>query len=168
MIGYRSDLGTVAAMVAAAVAMVMLFVYLGIMRQEADSPAPWFVAALVLGVVAAGYGANPPSPHRGSALMLAGSVLAAIGVLVIFSIGLPILLAGALCLLAGVRSAARPPSWHALPPDHEPAPPSGAATGQTTVPKAAEGRAVQVGVQRVTTPTVWRVLLREAGSEGVW
>jgi len=99
------DLVSAAAMVAAAVALVMLLVYLGIMRQEADSPAPWFVAALVLGVVAAGYGAHPASPHRGSALILAGLVLAAIGVLAIFSIGLPILLAGALCLAAGARAA---------------------------------------------------------------
>ena len=113
---HRFDLVSLAASVAAAITLFMVVVYLAIMRQEGDSPAAWFLAALVLGVVAAGYGANPASPYRGSALMLAGLVLAAAGMLAIFSIGLPILLAGALCLLAGARSARHRPGAPAARP----------------------------------------------------
>ncbi len=94
-----------APVVAAVIALVMVFVYAGIMGQQGDRPVEWFVAALLLGAAAAGYGAIRASPHRGAALLLATLVLVAVGVLAILSIGFPILVAGALCLFAAVRSA---------------------------------------------------------------
>lgn len=99
----RPRLDTDAA-VAAALVLVMMVVYLWRMRQESDEPVAWFLAALVLGAAAAGYGAYTDSPRRGAALLLAGFVLAAVGMLAILSIGLPILVAGALCLRAAARS----------------------------------------------------------------
>jgi len=100
----RSRLDLVA-VVAAVLALVIIVVYLWIMRQESDRPVLWFLAALILGAAAAGYGAITASPHRGAALLLAGVVLAVMGVLAILSIGFPILVAGALCLFSAARSA---------------------------------------------------------------
>ena len=101
----RSRLDPFAA-VAAVLALGMAGVYLWVMRLESDRPVAWFLAALLLGAGAAGYGASTGSPHRGAALILAGVVLAAMGVLAIFSIGLPVLAAGALCLFsAAIRKA---------------------------------------------------------------
>lgn len=93
------------AVMATALALVMAIAYLWIMSQETDQPVAWFLVALILGAVAAGYGTNPGAPHRGAALLLAGLVLAATGVLAILSIGFPILVAGTLCLFAAARSA---------------------------------------------------------------
>jgi len=93
------------ALVGAVLALVMVVGYLAIMRQESDRPVAWFLAALILGAAAAGYGTITAAPYRGAALLLAGVVLAAVGVLAILSIGFPILLAGALCLVSAARSA---------------------------------------------------------------
>jgi len=83
-------------------ALGMAVVYLWLMQLESDRPVAWFLAALLLGAGAAGYGAVRASPHRDAALILAGVVLTTLGVLAIFSIGLPILAAGALCLSSAV------------------------------------------------------------------
>ena len=106
---HRWDLVCVAALVASAITLFMMVVYLWIMRREADAPAAWFVAGLILGVLAAGYGAAPGSAYRGSALILAGMILVVVGALAILSIGMPILLAGALCLFAGARTSRASP-----------------------------------------------------------
>lgn len=95
------------ALTAAVLALAMLLGYLEIMRRESDVPAPWFVAALILGSALAGYGANVGAHHRGSALLLAGLLLAVVGVLAVPTIGLPILVAGVLCLVAAARSSQR-------------------------------------------------------------
>jgi hypothetical protein len=39
---HRFDLVSLAAMVAAAITLFVMVAYLGLMRQEADSPAAWF------------------------------------------------------------------------------------------------------------------------------
>jgi hypothetical protein len=90
---------------AAVLALLMVVTYVSAMAQQGDRPATWFLAALVMGATAAGYGAHPGAPHRRVVLLAAALELSAAGVLAIVSIGLPILLAGMLCLLAGVRSA---------------------------------------------------------------
>lgn len=95
------------ALAAAVLALAVLLGYLAIMRQESDVPAAWFVAALVLGSALAAYGANTGAHHRRAALLLAGLMLAVVGVLAILSIGLPILVAGVLCLVAAARSSQR-------------------------------------------------------------
>jgi len=98
------------ALTAAALALAVLLGYLAIMRQESDVPAAWFVAALVLGAALAVYGANIGAHHRRTALLLAGLMLAVVGVLAIPSIGFPILVAGVLCLVAAARSSGRRPA----------------------------------------------------------
>lgn len=96
------DLSAVAAVT---LSLAMLMVYLWIMSIESDQPAYWFVAALIVGTVGAGYGAPADSPNRLAALLAAGVVLVATGLLAILSIGLPILVAGVLCLVAAARHA---------------------------------------------------------------
>jgi hypothetical protein len=59
--------------------------------------------------VATSYGAVVGAPHRRGALGLAAAVLAVVGVLGILTIGLPILVAGSLALMAATRpSRSRP------------------------------------------------------------
>ncbi len=96
----RLDLAAVAA---AVLAVVNLSVYLMVIRQQDGQPAVWAVAILVLGAAAAGYGSVRNAPYRRAALLSAACGLAALGLLAILTIGMPILLAGLLCLVAAVR-----------------------------------------------------------------
>lgn len=93
---------------ASALALVMLAVYLLVIRQQEGQPASWAVGALLVGAGAAGYGASLTAPYRRGALVLAGLALSLLGVLAILTIGLPILVAGGLCLLAVVRQRPAP------------------------------------------------------------
>lgn len=94
------------ALASALIVLVMLGVYLGIMRGEDDQPAWWFVAALVVGALGSGYGAIAAAPGRIPAVVGAGVLLVGAGFLGLLTIGLPILLAGVLCLVAAARSRA--------------------------------------------------------------
>jgi hypothetical protein len=96
------------ALVAAVLALAMLVVYLVVVRKQDGEPAAWAVSALVLGAVAAGYGAVRTVPGRRASLALAGLVLLAIGVLAILTIGLPMLVAGGLCGIALARATPAP------------------------------------------------------------
>jgi hypothetical protein len=88
---------------ASLLALAMVVAYLVVIQQQDGEPALWVVTALVLGAAAAGYGAVRAFRHRRLALLLAGVVLVVLGMLAIFSIGLPILLAGGLCFVAFAR-----------------------------------------------------------------
>jgi len=88
---------------AAVLTWIMLGVYLALINEQDGNVAVWFVAILVLGAVAAGYGAVTAVPHRRPALVVAGLLLGAAGLVGIASIGLPVLVAGVLCLVAAVR-----------------------------------------------------------------
>lgn len=96
------------AVTAAVLALGMLVVYLSIMWQQDGQPAVWVVAVFVVAAAAAGYGAVVTSRYRRASLLLAGLVLLVLGVLAILSIGLPILAAGALCLIAAARQRPAP------------------------------------------------------------
>jgi hypothetical protein len=91
------------AVTASAVAVAMVLAYLEVVRQQDGDPAAWAVAALLLGGGAASYGAVWRSPYRRTPLVAAGVVLLGVGLLAILSIGLPIMVAGALCLVAAGR-----------------------------------------------------------------
>jgi hypothetical protein len=91
------------AVAASLLAMAMLVAYVSVIRQQGGEPATWAIAALIGGAATAAYGAVVVAPYRRAALMLAGLSLMALGVLAILSIGLPILAAGALCLVAAAR-----------------------------------------------------------------
>lgn len=90
--------------VAGSVLTIAMFVtYLSVIRQQGGDPAAWAVIALIGGAVGAAYGAVVAAPHRRAALTLSGFTLMALGLLAILTIGLPILTAGALCLVAAAR-----------------------------------------------------------------
>lgn len=93
------------AVTGSALALAMLGVYVALMRQQHDQPAAWVLAAFVVGASAAAYGAFAMVPYRRSSLLVAGLVLAMLGMLAILTIGLPILAAGVLCLVAAARPA---------------------------------------------------------------
>ncbi|HET6968249.1 MAG TPA: hypothetical protein VFI44_08230, partial [Ornithinibacter sp.] len=96
---------------AAVLVWVMLGAYLAIVDEQAGDAAVWYVALLVLGAVAAGYGAVTSLPAHRLALVVAGLLLVAAGLLGILTIGLPVLVAGVLCLVAAARPApVDPPS----------------------------------------------------------
>ena len=81
----------------------MLVAYLSILRHQEGEPALWAIAALVLGAVGAGYGISQErtSPARGTGGHRPRTP--GLGGLAILTIGLPILVAGGLCLVAAVR-----------------------------------------------------------------
>ena len=91
------------ALAASLLAGAMVLVYLAVIRAQAGEPAAWAVVALIVGATAAFYGAVVRAPYGRQALVLAGLVLLGLGVLAILTIGLPILLAGALCWVAAAR-----------------------------------------------------------------
>jgi hypothetical protein len=97
---HRLDLLAVGASM---VALAMLVAYLAVINSQDEAPAAWAVAVLVLGASGAAYGAVVRAPYRRAALVAAAVVLLGLGLLAILSIGLPILLAGALCLVAATR-----------------------------------------------------------------
>jgi hypothetical protein len=86
-------------------AVAMTGVYVSVVRGQEEDPAAWYVVALSLGALSAGYGALVPAPQRRTALALAATLLMACGLLGILTIGLPILIAGVLVLVASVRAA---------------------------------------------------------------
>jgi hypothetical protein len=97
--------GSWAARSAALLALVMAGVYVAIMREQGDPPVVWFLGALLLGALGAGYGSVPAARHRTGALVLAGLVLALAGLLALLTIGFPVLVAAALCVAAAAASA---------------------------------------------------------------
>lgn len=86
----------------ATIALTMLVVYLLLIAHQGNEPAIWFLAALGVAILLAAYGAT--GPHR-TALIAAGALLIALGLVGILSIGLPILVAGVLAMVAAARRA---------------------------------------------------------------
>jgi hypothetical protein len=91
---------------AAAIALVMLVVYLAVIQAQEDSPAVWFVVALAVAGLLAAYGA---SRRFRPALLASGALLLVLGLLGILTIGLPLIVAGALAIAAAVRRPAPAP-----------------------------------------------------------
>ncbi|GAA2628514.1 hypothetical protein [Paractinoplanes durhamensis] len=92
--------GRVPAAASAAIALVMIAVYLGLIAHQDGEPAVWFVAGLAAAALLAAYGAARPARL---ALIAAGVLMLAFGLLGILSIGLPIIVAGVLALVAAGR-----------------------------------------------------------------
>jgi hypothetical protein len=91
------------ALFAAVIAAAVAWVYVGLMQTQDDRPLVWVLAVLGGAAVTAAACASTRTPYRRTALCITGSVLLLLGVLAIFSIGLPILVAGALALLSALR-----------------------------------------------------------------
>ncbi|MEP7090967.1 MAG: hypothetical protein ABI776_12770 [Nocardioidaceae bacterium] len=88
------------------VALAMVPLYLLVVSSQGNGAALWVVVALVVAGLCATYGAVRRSPQRLVALGVSTVLLVGVGVLGILSIGLPLLVAGALCLTGLVRSSA--------------------------------------------------------------
>jgi hypothetical protein len=92
------------AVAASLLTIAVLVFYLVLLARQDEQPPAWAVAALLVGAAGAAYGAWFAAPHRRWVLRVAGVTLTLLGVLAILTIGLPIILAGLLCLGASVRS----------------------------------------------------------------
>jgi hypothetical protein len=91
---------------AAAVALItgtMGVVYVLLMRSQGDDPLPWVLAVLCVAAVLALSAASPGASLGPAALSVSGMLLILIGVLGIFSIGLPLLVAGVLATVSAWR-----------------------------------------------------------------
>lgn len=88
------------AAVAATLGLIMIVVYAWLLAAEGDTPVLWYLVALVVATVLTGYGALLTAPRRRTALITAGVLMVVLGLLGIFSIGAPILIAGVLALAA--------------------------------------------------------------------
>jgi hypothetical protein len=95
------------AAIAAVSAVIMSIVYVLVMRQQGDTPLLWVLGLLGCGALLSAYGASRTLPHRRAALLVSGAMLSVLGLLAILSIGLPILIAGVLSVMAA--STARSP-----------------------------------------------------------
>jgi drug/metabolite transporter (DMT)-like permease len=92
------------AAVAAILAAVMMIVYVLLMRQQGDTPLLWVLGLLGCGALLSAYGASRTRPHRQAALLVSGAMLSVLGLLAILSIGLPVVVAGVLSVVAAARS----------------------------------------------------------------
>jgi hypothetical protein len=92
---------------AAVIAAVMVVVYVWLIAQQDSELALWFVAGLVVCALVAAYGSARAAPVRQPALIVSGAALVLLGLLALASIGLPIVVAGVLALVAAARSGRR-------------------------------------------------------------
>ena len=92
-----------AAMLAAAISIVMAIVYLQLMQAEDDEPLAWVLIVLGTSAPLTTYGVRLNASHRQVGLIVAAVELLLLGLLAILTIGLPILVAGALALWASTR-----------------------------------------------------------------
>lgn len=96
----------------AAAACAIAIGYARLMDSQGDSPRAWFLGGLVLAAALAAYAAIRSVPRRTEAIAVSGGVLFTFGILGLFSIGFPILIAGiiAIAFAAKTREERRPQS----------------------------------------------------------
>ncbi len=83
--------------------LVMLVAYLRLIHAQDGSPAAWAVAVLLVAAAGTAYATSRRASHRRPVLVACSVLLVGLGLLAILTIGLPILLAGLLCLAAAAR-----------------------------------------------------------------
>lgn len=91
------------ALTAAIVAAVVAVFYVWLTRQQGNQPLAWVLIVLIACAALAAYGAFWRVPHRRTALVPAVIALTLLGVLGIFSIGLPVLAASVLATISLLR-----------------------------------------------------------------
>lgn len=101
-----------AAVIAAAIPLVMIGFYLGLVRQQGGPIAVWFVVGLAAAALLSTYGAARSAPRRRLALAVAGVVMVALGFLGLLTIGLPILVAGVIALVRSIAGRGPVPHPH--------------------------------------------------------
>ena len=92
------------ALAGAVLAGLMLGVYVAVMHGQGDRPLIWFTAGLAVGVLLAVYGAFRAAPQRRPALFAAAVLLGGLGFIGLLTIGFPIVIGAALCLLAALAA----------------------------------------------------------------
>jgi len=95
------------AAIAAVLAATMAFGVARVFLRQGDAPVIWFFVGLVAAVLLSAYAIVRQAPRRGMALWASGLLLIGLGVLAILSVGLPIMIAGFIALIAAAR--ANPP-----------------------------------------------------------
>ena len=96
----RLDLLPLAACV---LSLAVTVLYLLLVRLEHGHPTVWAVVILVLSVLGTAYASGRRAPLRRAVMVGCALGLAALGYLAILSIGLPLLLAAALCVASVLR-----------------------------------------------------------------
>ena len=82
----------------------MIGLYLALIRHQGGEIAVWFVVGLAGAALLSIYGVPRRAPGRRLALRVSGVVMIALGVAGLLTVGLPIILAGAVALVAAARS----------------------------------------------------------------
>jgi hypothetical protein len=77
--------------------------YLHLINEQGNEPAMWFPIGLAVAAVTALYAARRQSLRRAGALRLSAAMLIVLGVLALWSVGLPLLIAGVVALYAADR-----------------------------------------------------------------
>jgi Na+/melibiose symporter-like transporter len=95
------------AAVACLLTLGMLVAYVSLVRSQGDSVAPWAVAVLLLAAVGTAWSTPRTARYGRQTLVACAVLLGLLGLLAILSIGLPILMAAGLCLVASLRRPAR-------------------------------------------------------------
>ena len=90
-----------AAVAVAVITVTMAVVYVLIIRSQGNSPLPWVLSVLAVATGLAAYAAKCRARFAPVSLAMAGILLLVIGVLGIFSIGLPLLVAGVIATMSG-------------------------------------------------------------------
>lgn len=103
----RVDLLAVAA---AVLTFGVVFFYLLLVAQQGGRPTGWAVALLTAAGGGAIYASRLSSRFRRTVLGLSGTVLLLLGYLTVFTIGLPLLLSGGLCVASATRGGP-PKDW---------------------------------------------------------
>ena len=78
--------------------------YARLIGAEGDRPRAWFLGGLVVASVLAGYGAVRSAPRRAEAIAISGVILMSFGILAMFAIGLPILIAGLVAIAFALKT----------------------------------------------------------------
>ena len=97
----RFDLLALSACLLAA-AVTVLYLYL--VATEGGTPRWWAVSVLVVAICGTTYATRLSVPYRRVALGVSAACLLGLGYLALLTIGLPLLLAGALCAAAALRA----------------------------------------------------------------
>lgn len=91
------------AAIASAIALGTIAWYLAAVHQQGGGGVVWFPGGLALAAVLCAYSAAPRSPRRAVALVVSGVLLAALGLVAILSVGLPVAVAAVLAFVAAAR-----------------------------------------------------------------
>jgi hypothetical protein len=91
------------ALVVAAVPLGMGLLYVRIIHSQGNDPLPWVLLVLGLATALAFYASTPLASRSPLPIAVAAGLLVVMGVLGIFSIGLPLLVAGAVATAVAVR-----------------------------------------------------------------